>query len=97
MRHIVSRNSILAPHTLIIILFCYLLLLINRFLEGKVSALPHPGADWSAFLQKVKELNATAPKVFCANTEKMKPWLDTKKLAKIYASGNGSSNVCVLS
>eukprot|EP01035_Chromulina_nebulosa_P019852 gene19852-25802_t len=67
------------------------------FLEGKVSALPHPGADWVAFLQRVKQLNASTPKVFCANTEKMKPWIDINKLARLYASGNGSSSVCALS
>lgn len=63
-----------------------------RFLGGNPRDLPHPGADWGTFLSKIKELNATIPKVFCPITNSMKPWIDVTKLHRMYGNENSSNN-----
>lgn len=79
----------------------HLIRLFVRFLGGNPRDLPHPGADWGVFRNKIKELNNSHPKVFCTLSNTMKPWIDMKQLDKIYASENkalskSSSSSCVV-
>lgn len=69
----------------------------HRFLAGKLADLPHPGADWPAFLAKIKKLASEYPKVFCPHQARMQPWVDVAKLARLYGKENSASSACTLS
>jgi len=60
------------------------------FLGGNPRDLPHPGADWKIFRNKIKDLNNVTPKVFDTISDSMKPWVDMKQLDRLYAGENKS-------
>jgi hypothetical protein len=66
----------------------------RSFLGGNPSDLPHPGMDWYAFTQKLKELNKSLPPVFDALSNSMRPWVDLKKLNSTYGAEHGASSTC---
>lgn len=67
-----------------------------RFLgTGEVTKeVPHPDADWSAFLQFVKEHNRKEGVVFNPHLNKMTYWIDETKLSSMY--GENTSATCTL-
>jgi hypothetical protein len=68
-----------------------------RYLGGNPADLPHPGMDWFAFVQKLKELNRSLPPVFDPLANAARPWVDIKKLNATYAAEyGGGSSTCVL-
>jgi hypothetical protein len=79
------------PYKLCLVMCC-------RYLGGNPADLPHPGMDWFAFVQKLKELNRTLPPVFDPLANAARPWVDIKKLNATYAAeyGGGGSSTCVL-
>ena len=54
------------------------------FLGGNVDQLPHPGADWNVFFNKIKLLCAREPEVFCPTEKKLRPWVNLMELQKAY-------------
>lgn len=61
---------------------------------GDMEELPHPGVDWRAFSNKIKELNRTVPMVFCPLNNAMRPWVDVKQLNTMYAGEYTQSSAC---
>ena len=67
-----------------------------RIANGNTKDIPHPDADWNAFLMKIKLLNAKENPVFDTITSKMKPWIDIEQLKRAYG-GDQKSGVCSIS
>jgi len=67
---------------------------LHRYLGGDLSDLPHPGVDWKAFANKIKDLNRTVPMVFCPLNNAMRPWVDVKQLNATYAKEYTQSSAC---
>jgi hypothetical protein len=58
---------------------------------GSKDKFSHPEVDWNKFINEVKNENSKLPLVWCPITKKMKPWIDTNKLARIY-----NKNCCII-
>ena len=48
---------------------------------------PHPEEDWSRFIAKVKDLNASSSYEWNFVKNKLEPWIDVKKLNSLHSSG----------
>jgi hypothetical protein len=55
-----------------------------RLTGGSVKDIPHPDADWSGFIRKVKYYSQLQGMVFCPVEKRMKYWIDVLELRKIY-------------
>ena len=68
--------------------------MIYRYLGGNLTDLAHPGVDWRAYVNRIKELNRSQPMVFCPLSNAMRPWVDIKALNATYAAEYTQSSAC---
>lgn len=67
---------------------CGLILGINE------NELPHPEAEFDAFVARVNELNAQSPKLYSLHLQRVLPLVDTSKIQLLYQPNRNSCVMC---
>lgn len=56
--------------------------------------LPHPEAEFDAFVARVNELNAQSPRLYSLYLQRVLPLVDTSKIKLLYGSSRSSCVIC---